>query len=227
MPRLDAQYVERMEDVLSLYEKPLSSTEPVVCFDERPVQLLGWHRQGTPMRRGRPARFDYEYERCGSANLFCAVEPKAGWHWVKATRCRKADDFAHALRDVAAHYPQARRIHLVFDNLSTHSPFSLTRTFGWRCGQRLWKRFCVHRTPVHGSWLNQAEAQTSMVSRQCLGKRRIPDVERLGQEVRAWARDATRRRVRIRWTFTVPTARRTFHYRSANATFHEASSPGR
>jgi hypothetical protein len=205
-----------MEDVLQLYEKPYSAREPVVCFDERPVQLLDSKRGPQPMSPGKPMRTDYEYVRCGSANLFCAVEPKAGWHFVKATLCRKAPDFAEALNDIARHYATARRIHLVLDNLNTHSPVSLTRRFGWREGMRLWRRFSVHYTPKHGSWLNQAEMEVSLVSRQCLGRQRLPNIEQLKARTKAWERDANRRRVRIQWAFTVPKARQTFHYRPAD-----------
>jgi hypothetical protein len=213
VPQLDAQYVQRMEDVLNLYEKPYNPREPVVCFDEKPVQLLDAVRPALPVRPGREARRDNEYVRCGTANLFCAVEPKAGRHLVKATPNRKAPEFARALRDIAEAYPRARRIHLVLDGLSTHSRFSLTRTFGWTQGLRLWRRFCVHYTPKHGSWLNQAEIEISLVSRQCLGKRRLPALGTLQHEVRAWARRATRHHVRIRWAFTTPKARQKFRYR--------------
>ncbi|MBU8900949.1 IS630 family transposase [Corallococcus sp. M34] len=137
VPKLDAQYVQRMEDVLRLYEKPFSRREPVVCFDERPVQLLDSKRDVLPMHAGAVARRDYEYVRCVTANLFCAVEPRAGRHFVKATRSRKAADFAEAVRGLAHRYPNARKIHLVLDNLNVHTRFSLTRRFGWRQGLRL------------------------------------------------------------------------------------------
>ncbi|WP_366934369.1 transposase [Corallococcus exiguus] len=112
VPKLDAQYAERMEDVLELYQRPLCPTEPVVCFDERPVQLLEWVRPSSPACPGREARQDYAYFRCGTANLFCAVEPKAGWHFVKATSNRKSPAFAEALQDIAKRYPEANTIHL-------------------------------------------------------------------------------------------------------------------
>ncbi|WP_223744255.1 IS630 family transposase [Corallococcus sp. AS-1-12] len=210
MPSLDAQYVQRMEDVLALYEKPFSRREPVICFDERPVQLLDSKRDMLPMHSGAIARRDFEYVRCGTTNLFCAVEPRTGRHFVKATRCRKA--FAEAVRDLARRYPNARKIHLVLDNLNIHTRFSLTRRFGWKEGLRLWSRFCVHYTPVHGSWLNQAEIEVSLVSRQCLGHQRVASVETLRDRTRAWERDANRHRVPIRWAFTTAEARHIFHY---------------
>ncbi|TQF14699.1 IS630 family transposase [Myxococcus llanfairpwllgwyngyllgogerychwyrndrobwllllantysiliogogogochensis] len=212
VPKLDAQYIERMEDVLELYARPLRSAEPVVCFDERPVQLLEWVRPASPVRPGREARQDYAYFRCGTANLFCAVEPKAGWHLVKATPNRKSEAFAEALQDVAKHYPGAETIHLVLDNLSTHSCRALEVRYGVRAGRRLWRRFSLHYTPVHGSWLNQAEVEISLVSRQCLGNRRIPTLDKLDQETDAWEKWANRQRLRIRWRFTVPKARARFGY---------------
>ncbi|QDE95968.1 hypothetical protein BHS05_08905 [Myxococcus xanthus] len=121
VPELDTQYIERMEDVLELYARPLCPAEPVVCFDERPVQLLEWVRPASSACPGREARQDYAYFRCGTANLFCAVAPKAGWHFVKATPNRKSEAFAEALRDIASQCPDAETIHLVLDNLSTHS----------------------------------------------------------------------------------------------------------
>ncbi|NPC46773.1 IS630 family transposase [Corallococcus exiguus] len=158
-----------MEDVLALYQRPLCPTEPVVCFDERPVQLLEWVRPASPASPGREARRDYAYFRCGTANLFCTVEPKAGWHFVKATPNRKSPAFAEALQDIAKRYPEANTIHLVLDNLSTHSRHALEVRYGVRAGRRLWRRFTPHYTPVHGSWLNQAEVEISLLSRQCLG----------------------------------------------------------
>ncbi|WP_426750259.1 IS630 family transposase [Myxococcus sp. Y35] len=170
-PELDAQYMERMEDVLELYERPLCPVEPVVCFDERPVQLLEWGRPASPACRGREARRDCAYFRCGTANLFCAVAPQAGWHFVKDTPNRKSEAFAEALWEIANHDPDAETIHLVLDNLGTHSCRALEVRYGRRAGRRLWRRFTVHFTPVHGSWLNQAEVEVSLLSRQGLGKR--------------------------------------------------------
>nr|WP_306414343.1 IS630 family transposase [Corallococcus exiguus] len=218
VPKLDAQYAERMEDVLELYQRPLCPTEPVVCFDERPVQLLEWVRPASPASPGREARRDYAYFRCGTANLFCAVEPKAGWHFVKATPNRKSPAFAEALHDIAKRYPEANTIHLVLDNLSTHSRHALEVRYGLRAGRRLWRRFTPHYTPVHGSWLNQAEVAISLLSRQCLGKRRIPTLDRLRGETQAWQKWANRNRIRIRWRFTVPKARAKFHYQPTDFT---------
>ncbi|WP_434345491.1 transposase [Myxococcus virescens] len=145
-----------------------------------------------------------ERGQISTANLFCAVEPKAGWHFVKATANRKSEAFAEALHGIASHYPDAKTIHLVLDNLSTHSCRALEVRYGMRAGRRLWRRFTVHFTPVHGSWLNQAEVEISRRSRQCLGKRRISTLDKLDQETDAWERWANCQRLRIRWRFTIP-----------------------
>lgn len=204
-----------MEDLLNLYERPLDPKEPVVCLDERPVQLLDFERFRIPCGPGRIAKQDYEYVRCGTANLFCSVEPKAGRHRIRATPNRKARAFAEEMRDIANRYPQARTIHAVLDNLNTHSEKSLVDRFGSRRGRRLWNRFTVHYTPKHGSWLNQAEIEISLVSRQCLGSRRISTLKVLSRETAAWERAANRGRLKIHWTFTTRKARKKFGYRTA------------
>ena len=162
-----------MEDVLSLYEKPLSEKEPVVCVDEKPVVLHADVRPPRPMRPGRIARRDSEYKRQGTANVFCGVQPQAGKHFTKATPNRSSPEFADYLVEIVASYPEADTIHLVMDNLSSHTRTALVERFGENIGRLLWDRFTVHYTPKHGSWLNQAEIEISLFSRQCLGRRRI------------------------------------------------------
>jgi len=212
LPKLDDEYVERMEDVLRLYARPYDATAPVVCLDERPVVLHDPARAGVPMAPGRTARSDYEYVRRGTANVFCIVEPKTGRRLTYATRRRTARDFARALLRIAKAYPRARRIHLVVDNLSTHTEKACIETFGQRQGRALWRRFVVHYTPKHASWLNAAEMEVSLVARQCLGNRRIGDLPTLRREVRAWRGVATRSGCTIRWRFRVADARRVFKY---------------
>lgn len=202
-----------MEDLLALYERPWDRRRPVVCLDEKPVNLHAEVRPSRPLRPGRPARRDYEYQRCGTANLFCAVEPKAGRHVIKATANRTSRQFAAMLRDLAAIYRGADTLDLVVDNLSTHRRKSLTDAYGPTIGGRLWERFCVHYTPKHGSWLNQAEIEISLVSRQCLGRQRIADLPSRRQATAAWARCANRRRTTINWTFDRRKARRVFRYK--------------
>ena len=201
IPELDEEYIERMEDVLEVYERPLSTQEPVVCVDEKPVVLHSEVREPVPMKPGSVAKRDSEYERCGTVNAFCAVEPKAGVHLTKITPTRSSPEFAHFAESVANRYPEAETIHLVMDNLSTHTRKALVDTFGEEKGGELWGRFTIHYTPVQGSWLNQAELEIGLFSKQCLGHRRIGDLETLRAEARAWNRSFNRKRIRINWTF--------------------------
>ena len=209
---LDPEYIARMEDVLALYEKPYDAREPVVCLDEKPVALHADVRPPRPARPGHLAQRDNEYLRCGTANIFAVVEPKAGRHLTRATPNRTAGQFALVIRDLVAAYPAARTIHLVMDNLNIHCCKSLTDHLGRRAGRALWRRLTVHHTPKHGSWLNQAEIELSLVARQCLGTRRISELPRLRSETRAWNRRANRRKTCIRWTFTRKKARAKFGY---------------
>lgn len=217
IPALTDEYIERMEDVLSLYEKPYNPDKPVVCLDERPVQLLDDARPSQRLADGSLRR-DYEYRRCGTANLFCGVEPRGGRHFTKATRTRNRFDFAKMMRTIALAYPCAVVIHIVLDNLSTHTRNSLVAAFGEREAAALWKRFKVHYTPKHGSWLNQAEIEISLVSRECLGQGRTQSLSALRLQTRAWNRLANRRRRMIDWTFTRRDARKKFAYKSTKVT---------
>ena len=210
---LNEEYVAKMEDVLATYEQPYDPEEPVVCLDEKPVTLHAEVRPASPAQPGREARRDNEYERCGTANVFCAVEPKAGRHFTFPTPDRSGAEFAHVVFELADQYPQANTIHLVMDNLNIHHRKSLTDLLGKEIGSEVWDRFTVHYTPTHGSWLNQAEIEIGIFSRQCLGKRRIPDLHMLRRETRAWNRRMNRNRVKINWKFTRKAARRKFGYK--------------
>jgi len=209
---LNQEYVEKMEDVLATYEKPYNPTEPVVCLDEKPVTLHADLRPPRPAAPGRIAKRDNEYKRCGTANVFCAVEPKAGQHFTVPTPDRSAPEFAQAVDTLVSSYPSAQTIHLVMDNLNIHGRKSLTDYFGQQKGQALWKRLTVHYTPKHGSWLNQAEIEISLFARQCLGRRRIPTLDILRHECRAWNRKVNRQRVKINWQFSRRKARAKFGY---------------
>jgi transposase len=211
VPELDEEYRERMEDLLALYGKPHNPDYPVVCFDEKTVQLHIDKRPSSITTDGMRL-YDSEYVRNGTANVFCACEPKVGKHFVKVTEHRKKADFAHAMREIAASYPKAKKIHLVLDNLNTHNKTSLVEAFGRRDGGRLWRRFAIHYTPKHGSWLNQAEIQISVFSRQCLGKQRMGDIMSLRKRASAWKRRANRVQWKINWRFTVADAREVFGY---------------
>jgi transposase len=210
---LDEEYIGRMEDILAVYEKPLSQWEPVVCVDEKPVMLHHEVRPPLAMRPGRIARRDGEYQRGGTANVFCGVEPKAGQYFPKVTANRCSPAFADYLLEVAIRYPQAETIHLVLDNLSSHTRRAVVQRFGEKAGGWLWDRFTVHYTPRHGSWLNQAEIAISLFSRQCLGQRRIGDRASLRRETRAWGLRMNRHPAPIQWEFTRRKARAQFDYR--------------
>lgn len=210
---LDDHYIEKMEDVLAVYEKPLSVDEPVVCVDEKSATLHKDLRESLPMKPGSVAKRDSEYERCGTANVFCGVEPKAGLHFTKVTPNRSSPEFADFLKGIAHRYPEAQTIHLVMDNLSSHTGKALVDRFGQEEGGLLWDRFTVHYTPTHGSWLNQAEIEIGLFSRQCLGRRRIGDEESLSTEAHAWNRQVNRKRVKINWTFNRKKARKKFGYK--------------
>lgn len=210
---LDEAYIARMEDVLATYERPYDPKQPVVCLDEKPVTLHADVRPAARAAPGREARFDSEYERRGTANVFCAVEPKAGRHFTFVTPNRTGPEFAKALFKLALAYPEAKTIHLVMDNLSTHSRKSLTALCGEELGGEIWECFTPHYTPAHGSWLNQAEIEIGLFSRQCLGKRRIPDLAALRRETRAWNRRLNRDQIKIDWTFDRKAARKTFGYK--------------
>jgi hypothetical protein len=210
---LDPDYVAKMEDVLETYEKPYDPKQPVVCLDEKPITLHAEVRPASPAAPGREARRDNEYERRGTANVFCAVEPKAGRHFTFPTPNRSAFEFAQIPFQLALQYPEADTIHLVLDNLNIHGRKSLTDLYGTEVGGEIWDRFTIHHTPIHGSWLNQAEIEISMFSRQCLGTRRIPDLKALRRQSRAWNLRTNRARVKINWRFDRKAARKKFGYK--------------
>jgi hypothetical protein len=202
-----------MENVLDLLAKPLNPREPVLALDERPVQLLDSAREGRAAAPGRLARRDYEYVRRGTANIFCVIEMLAGRHFTHATKNRKRARFAWAMKRIADAYTDADRIHVIMDNLNTHAEKSLVETFGERAGKRIWRRFRVHYTPKHASWLNPAETAVSMWSRECLGRSRIGTLAELKTRTTRWNADANRRKRKIVWAFETADARRVFGYK--------------
>ena len=210
---LDEEYITKMEDVLEVYERPYNQQEPVVCLDEKPITLHADVRPASPAAPGREARRDNEYERCGTANVFCAVEPKAGRHFTFPTPDRSGFEFARVAVELALAYPEAKTIHLVMDNLNIHRRKALADVFGAEMAAQVWDRFTVHYTPTHGSWLNQAEIEIGLFSRQCLGKRRIFSLKILKAEAKAWNRRMNRDRVKINWKFDRRAARRKFRYK--------------
>jgi len=196
-----------MEDVLEVYNRPTDPNQPLVCFDELSKQQVKEVCTPIPPAPGQPERYDYEYERNGTSNLFMFFAPLLGWRHVKVTDRRTAIDFAHCMRDlVDVHFPDAPRITLVVDNLNTHVLASLYKAFAPAEARRIWERLEVHYTPKHGSWLNMAEIELSVLARQCLD-RRIPDRETLIQEVAAWEAERNARQVIADWRFTTVDAR--------------------
>jgi len=199
-----------MEHLLSLYARPYDPKHPVVCFDEKSYQLLADSRAELPMCPGQVRRADYEYRRRGTRNLFLMIEPLAGQRHVLPTKRRTKADFAHAVRyllDVL--YPQAQCVELVLDNLNTHTYNALRETFGQIEANRLMLRLCFHFTPIHGSWLNMAELEIGILSRQCLS-RHLPSEQMLHTEIDAWQARRNAEKATIRWSFSVKQARRVF-----------------
>lgn len=196
-----------MEDILAVYTRPHDAARPLVCLDETSKQLTSETRQALAMAPGRTARFDYEYKRNGTANLFMAFAPLEGWRHVKVTARRAAIDYAQMLKDLCdVHFPDAESIVLVQDNLNTHAPTSLYQAFPPDEARRIAERFEWHYTPKHGSWLNMAEAELSVLGRQCLA-RRIPDPSTLENHATAWLDHRNRHHVKADWQFTNEKAR--------------------
>ena len=206
-PKANSAFVAAMEDVLAVYTRPRDSDRPLVCLDETSKQLIAETRLAIPMKPGRPARCDYEYERNGVANLFMTFAPLEGWRCVKVTDRHTAVDYAHVLKDLAdTCFPAAKVIVLVQDNLNIHSKASLYEAFPAAEAQRLVERFEWHYTPKHGSWLNLAESELAVLSSQCLD-RRIPDKQVLADKVAAWEQDRNKNHAKADWRFTTPDAR--------------------
>ena len=196
-----------MEDVLEVYQRPHDPERPLVCLDETSKQLIVETRAAIPVKPGRPARHDYEYERNGTANLFMMFAPLEGWRHVKVTDRHTAIDYAHALKDLSdTHFSGAAKIVLVQDNLSTHKPASLYEAFPPSEARRLVERFEWHYTPKHGSWLDMAESELGVLSTQCLD-RRIPDKQTLIGEVAAWQDNRNTHHAKADWQFTTADAR--------------------
>ncbi len=196
-----------MEDVLEVYARPYDPQRPMVCVDEGGKQLIGDVRPPLPVRPGQPAKEDCEYIRGGVANMFMAFEPLAGWRHVEVTERKTSIDFAQLLRALSdQYYPHARRLVLVCDNLSTHTPAALYEAFTPQEAMRLAKRFEWHYTPKHGSWLDMAETELSVLARQCLDQR-IPDMPALRAATGSWEQTRNAATVRVDWQFTTADAR--------------------
>jgi transposase len=206
-PEANAAFVCRMEDILALYTQPANPKRPLVCMDEVPKQLISEVRDPIPAQGEHPQRFDYEYERHGVANIFMFLAPLAGQRQVKVTTTRTQLDWAQAMRELSDEsYPEAEKIIVVLDNLNTHTPAAFYVAFEPEEARRLVNRFEFHFTPKHGSWLNMAEIELSVLARQCI-KRRIPDEQTLQKEVQAWVRERNSKVVKVDWRFSTADAR--------------------
>ena len=207
IPQVDGEYVARMEDVLDLYAEQPDSKRPVVCFDESPTQLIGEVRQPIPAAPGQLERYDCEYKRNGTVNLFIFLDVHRPWRKVKVTDSRAAVDFAACMRELAnVHFPKAERIRVVLDNLSTHSVGALYQAFPPAEARRILRRLEFHYVPKHASWLNMVEIEIGVLRSQCLD-RRIDNRQQLVSEIAAWERQRNTSRARIKWMFTTEKAR--------------------
>jgi len=208
IPKFDLEYVARMEDVLDLYAQPPDPQRPVVCFDETPRQLIGETRVPVAAKPGRPERYDYEYKRNGTANVFVMIDRHRSWRNAEVTDRHTQVDFAQQMRKlVDEHYPEADLIRVVMDNLNTHKSASLYAAFEPAEARRILRKLEFHFTPKHASWLNMAEIEIGVMIRQCLD-RRIGDKDTLTNEIEAWKQRRNAAGETIRWMFTVEQARK-------------------
>ncbi|MBF0298922.1 MAG: IS630 family transposase [Oligoflexia bacterium] len=211
---LDDEYIEKMEDVLDVYKRTYDPRKPVVCVDEKPVPLISDTKERiTPQKPGEVLKKDYEYERNGSVNVFCGVEPKVGVYINKVTENRNGQEFTKFLMDIEKRYDYAEKIILVMDNLSTHTDQVIIKSIGEEAGNLLLSRFEFHYTPKHGSWLNQAEIAIGMYSRQCLGDGRVGSYEDLRDKTKEWNKKANQKATIINWRFNKNKARKSFGYK--------------
>jgi len=199
-----------MYDLLDLYARPYNKKEPVICVDESPIQLTEFKRKSIPFSPGKPSRYDSEYIRKGTSNIFAVVEPLAGKHLPIVRKTKTGNDFAEVMKIIADNYSRTKTIHIVLDNLNTHFEKSLINHFGEKEGKKLWKRFTVHYTPKHGSWLNMAEIEIGVMKSQIIGKSRIGSIDELISKVNAWSKRANEEKSKIKWTFTKRKAKKKF-----------------
>jgi hypothetical protein len=206
-PKQNAEFVANMENVLEIYKMPYNSAIPVICMDEQPTQLIKETRMKMTLEPGKPERVDYEYERNGTAANFMFTEPLGSWRKVNVRQQKTSIDWAYEIKELLdKDYPQAHKVVLVCDNLNTHKIASLYEAFDPQEALRLAKRLEIHYTPKHGSWLNVAEIELSVFTKQCLD-RRIPDMTTLQQEAKAWYRKRNSNQKAVDWQFTTDDAR--------------------
>lgn len=202
--KITAEYRKRMYDLLDLYAEPYNQNKPVICTDEKSKQLLGNTRASIPLKAGRSERYDYEYKRNGTRNIFMAVEPKGGWRTAVVTRQRTKPNFARFIRDLLKErrFRNVDTIRLVLDNLNTHFPASFYETFPLEDATRILKKLEFHYTPTHASWLNMAEIELNVMDRECIGGRRIADETTLARELAVWEHRRNHVKRTIEWKFT-------------------------
>lgn len=205
-PEQNGSFVANMEMVLDVYKRAFDPRFPVVCMDESPKQLIGEKEISIPASPGQPAKYDYEYKRCGVCNIFMACEPLAGKRMVKITERKTKKDWSYFLEEIAAQYENAEKITLVIDNLNTHTPGSFYETFQPNKAKALWDRFEFVYTPKHGSWLNMAEIELNVLTGQCLN-RRIDNIEDVRKETEAWQEFRNNKNAKVNWQFTAEDAR--------------------
>jgi len=205
-PAHNGEFVAHMEQVLDVYKRPYDPRRPLICMDETPRQLIRETRLPLPASPGQATRYDYEYERCGVCNVFLAVEPLAGKRAVQVTRRKTKSDWALFVEGIARLYPEAEKITLVMDNLNTHGPGSFYESFPPTTAKALWDRFEFIYTPKHGSWLNMAEVEINVLTRQCLN-RRIDNLDEMQDQVDSWQTRRNNANAKIDWQFTSDNAR--------------------
>lgn len=206
-PEQSADFVAHMEDVLDVYHLPYHADYPVICMDEQPIQMVKETRESIPCEPGKPLRYDYQYERAGVANAFMFCEPLAGKRHVAVREQRTATDWAHEIKKLLDDiYPHVKKVVLVMDNLNTHNVASLYKTFPPEEAKRLADRLEIHHTPKHGSWLNIAEIELSVMTKQCLA-RYIPDIQFLNSQINAWNNERNQKTSKVDWQFSNDQAR--------------------
>lgn len=212
IPEVDNEFIKRMDDVLEVYERPYDPKRPVICLDEKSKQLLDEKRESLRVKRGKPKRYDYEYKRKGTVNLFVGIEPKGKNRNIRVTKRKTKSDFARYVGWLAKKkYKGAEKIVLVLDNLNTYNESSLVEEFGEEEAGRIAEKIEWHYTPNHASWLNMAEIEISAISSQCLSQR-IPTFQDMQKQVAAWVRERNRKNVGINWQFTRADAQKKFKF---------------
>jgi len=205
-PLQNGDFVANMEKVLDVYKRPYDKKYPVVCMDESPKQLIGETQTPIEAKPGSIEKYDYEYVRNGVCNVFMSVEPLAGKRFVEITERKQKPDWAHYIEEIANQYPEAEKITLVMDNYETHKPGSLYDTFPAEKAKDIWDRFEFVYTPKHGSWLNMAEIELNVLMGQCLAGR-IPEIEKIKTEAKAWQEARNNKNAKINWQFKKEDAR--------------------